>query len=48
MYDAFRILKDVIRGIVLDEIEMLIRDKNGDGKVMMYDAFQFLKQAIIG
>lgn len=46
MYDAFQILKDSLFNGKLDEIDMLIRDYDGNGAVRMYDAFQFLKDSL--
>lgn len=46
MYDAFQILKRVLFGTNLDELDALIMDYNGDGKIKMYDAFSFLKYSL--
>ena len=43
------ILKDVIVGKSFDSLDSIIRDhkSSGDGIVRMYDAFQYLKDAIM-
>lgn len=47
LYDAFRILRNVILGGNLTEEQKDIMDYNDDGKVTLYDAFRFLRQVIL-
>ena len=46
MYDAFQILRDIILGRDMVELESLIRDYNDDGILRMYDAFSFLRYSL--
>lgn len=46
MYDAFQILRDIILGRDMVELERLIRDYNDDGILRMYDAFSFLRYSL--
>ena len=46
LFDSFKILIGVLTDSNLDELDMIIRDFNNDGIIALYDAFNFLIQAI--
>ncbi len=46
LYDAFKILNDAVKKVVIDELDVEIRDYNDDGNVSMYDALQYMKETI--
>lgn len=46
LFDAFKILSDSVKKVLIDELDREIRDYNNDRKVGTYDALQYMKETI--